>query len=99
MVCQNLWSQYDSGRGMEGDDDDLNLDQEKLLTKRRILDSTNFRKEQQFLTLCKAARSGDVDIMAMLARQGANLNQTDYDGYTRMHIHPYTHTFTHQCCI
>ena len=82
---------------MEGDDDDLNLDQEKLLTKRRILDSTNFRKEQQFLTLCKAARSGDVDIVAMLARQGANLNQTDYDGYPHACTYTHTLTHTHQC--
>ena len=85
MVCQNLWSQYDSGRGGKGEDDDddvdeLNLDKEKLLTKKRILESTNFRKEQQFLELYKAARSGEVDSVVALARQGANLNQTDYDG-------------------
>ena len=91
LVGQNLWSQYDSGRGGKGEDDDddvdeLNLDAEKLLTKKRILESTNFRKEQQFLELCKAARSGDVESVVMLARQGANLNQTDYDGRTAMHM-------------
>ena len=96
MVCQNLWSQYDSGRGGKGEDDDddvdeLNLDKEKLLTKKRILESTNFRKEQQFLELYKAARAGEVDNVVALARQGANLNQADYDGMHGMRNAQWTH--------
>ena len=85
-ICNNLWAQFDIGRGKEDAGDDLNLDKEKLLTKKRILESTNFRKEQQFNSLCKAARGGDTDTVLMLARQGANLNGVDYDGRTPMHM-------------
>jgi len=35
--------------------------------------------------LRQAAQSGDADIVIKLARQGANLNQIDYDGRTAMH--------------
>ena len=88
-ICQNLWTQFDMGRG-DGKDgkkeqhDDDHLDKEKLLTKKRILESTTFRKMQQFNHLCKAARSGDMNSVALLARQGANLNMIDYDGRTAM---------------
>jgi len=68
------------------DTSDANLDKEKLMTKKRILEATNFRQEQQFYALCKAARSGDMNAVALLARQGANLNMTDYDGRTAMHM-------------
>lgn len=74
-ICGNLWTQF------SGDNGDLNLDKEKQLTKKRILEATNFRKEQQFAQLCKAARTGDMDQVSLLARQGANLDMTDYDGY------------------
>jgi hypothetical protein len=88
-ICQNLWTQFDLGRGDDKDRkkehlDDSNLDKEKLLTKKRILESTNFRKMQQFNALCKAARSGDMTTVTLLARQGANLNMRDYDGRTAM---------------
>ncbi len=88
-ICQNLWTQFDLGRGEEKDSktghlDESNLDKEKLMTKKRILESTNFRKMQQFNALCKAARSGDMNTVALLARQGANLDMCDYDGRTAM---------------
>ena len=89
-ICENLWVQF--GGGLDGKsnkdqaEDNLNLDQEKLMTKKRILESQNFRKMQQFNALCKAARSGDVDGVLTLARQGANLNYKDYDGRTAMHM-------------
>ena len=87
IVCNNLWAQFG---GVTDEDtretNELNLDQDKLLTKKRILETTNFRKEQQFSSLCKAARFGDVDSVVLLARQGANLNQRDYDGRTAMHM-------------
>jgi hypothetical protein len=92
-ICQNLWQLFDMGRGEEHNDgkigktqhlDDLSVDKEKLLTKKRILESTNFRKEQQFAALCKAAKSGDITSVVALARQGANLDMLDYDGRTAM---------------
>lgn len=50
------------------------------MTKKRIVESTNFKKVQQFAALSKAARSGDIETIANLARQGADLDHTDYDG-------------------
>ena len=93
-ICQNLWSQFDIGRtdakpaqGKKATaSNDGNLDKEKLMTKARILESTTFRKEQQFRLLCKAARTGDMNLVVLLARQGTSLNQTDYDGRTAMHM-------------
>jgi len=73
IICQNLWAPFNAGK--EGDKKEMNLDNEKLLTKKRILESTNFRKEQQFNQLSKAARTGDVDNITLLARQGVDLDQ------------------------
>ena len=52
IVCQNLGVQFDIGTKADQTDDD-NYDQEKLLTKKRILESQNFRTEQQFNALCR----------------------------------------------
>jgi len=84
-ICYNLWSQFDIGRAsnakaQSNNSNSLNLDKEKLLIKKRIEEATSFRKEQQFNALCKAARIGDVESVLQLARQGANLNEMDYDG-------------------
>jgi len=84
-VCENLWLQFDIGREdmkilNKDDDEDGNLDREKLLTKRRILESAKTKKEREFNDLCTAVRSGDLDKILLLLRQGADLNQADYDG-------------------
>jgi hypothetical protein len=101
-VCQNLWSQFDTGRRnsalsseKKDDHDDHNLDKDKLLTKRRILESANLKKEQQFTALCVAAHSGDIDKITFLSRQGANLNQTDYDGRYPYLAHAHALARTH----
>jgi ankyrin repeat protein len=84
-ICNNLWTQFDIGKDQKDvAKDEENLDKEKLLTKVRILESSKFRKEQQFNVLCKAARQGNLETVVLLARQGADLNQTDYDGRTAM---------------
>ena len=92
MICANLWAQFAHGqKGKDGkkeskEDDDENMDKEKLLTKKRIVESKNFRKEQQFNLLSKAAKAGELDIVLMLARQGADVNGFDYDGRTPLHM-------------
>ena len=78
VICDNLWAQFGGQEAKE--DDQTTLDKEKIMTKKRILDSANFKKMQHFSALCKAATSGDIDSIHKLANQGANLNQTDYDG-------------------
>ena len=84
-ICHNLRTQFEIGTDQkEGAKDEENLDKEKLLTKVRILESSKFRKEQQFNFLCKAARQSNLESVVLLARQGADLNQTDYDGRTAM---------------
>lgn len=50
--------------------------------KKRIMESMEQRMEQRFTALCHAARTGDAEAVGTLARQGANLNQADYDGRT-----------------
>ena len=77
-ISENLWATF-GGSGIVEEDDE-NLDKEKLMTKKRIVESTNFKKVQQFAALSKAARSGDLETIANLARQGADLDHTDYDG-------------------
>lgn len=89
-ISSNLWTQFGGEKTGSGQrhhrHDDHNLDKEKQLTKKRILEATNFRKEQQFGQLCKAARTGDIDQISRLARQGANLDMTDYDGYGKVSL-------------
>ena len=92
-IRNNLWSQFDTSRpsnakaGLHGQNsNNLQLDNEKLLIKKRIEEATMFRKQQQFNSLCKAARTGDVDSVLKLAHQGCNLNETDYDGRTALHM-------------
>jgi len=74
IVCQNLWAQFDIGS--KGNDnkllhDVMNLDKEKMMTKKRIMEATNFRRERLFNALCKASRSGDLEAVSLLARQVA----------------------------
>ena len=84
-IIQNLWTQFDIGKDhKETATNDEEMDKEKLLTKKRILESSKFRKEQQFNRLCKAARQSHLESIVLLARQGADLNQKDYDGRTAM---------------
>ncbi|EKX34971.1 hypothetical protein GUITHDRAFT_42184, partial [Guillardia theta CCMP2712] len=44
------------------------------------------RAEQQFFSLCHAAHVGDVDTVRILLRQGANIDEKNYDGRTVLHI-------------
>jgi ankyrin repeat protein len=88
-VCGNLWAQFDTGSreinsGEEMEED--TLDEERSLSKRRIVESTSFRTEQQFNALCRAVKVGDTKVIAQLARQGAKLDQCDYDGKTILHM-------------
>ena len=91
-ISTNLWTLFGgekvvgTGSKEHKRNDDLTLDKEKQLTKKRILEATNFRKEQQFAQLCKAARTGDMEQITLLARQGANLDMQDYDGRTAVHM-------------
>jgi ankyrin repeat protein len=92
-ICNNLWSQFDispssdAKPGPHGSNgNNLNLDNEKLLIKKRIEEARTFRKEQQFNALSKAAHTGDIETVLRLAHQGANLNEVDYDGKTALHM-------------
>jgi len=71
IVCQNLWAQFDIGSKRNDNTlhDVMNLDKEKMMTKKRIMEATNFRRERLFNALCKASRSGDVEAVSLLARQ------------------------------
>ena len=87
-ICSNLLLDFDltlEGQPIPGVEDDLS-DKDKLETKARILKAMKQKLEQRFFMLCQAARSGDSETLAMLVRQGANLNQTDYNGRSAMHI-------------
>ena len=64
-----------------GTEEDV-TDKDKMEAKKRIMESMEQRIQQRFTSLCQAARTGDADVVGTLARQGANLNQTDYDGRT-----------------
>ncbi len=58
------------------------------LQRRLISTSSQFNQEKVLMfpvNDLQAARGGDADQIAMLARQGANLDQVDYDGRTAMH--------------
>jgi ankyrin repeat protein len=58
------------------------------LKRHLILPSSQFKQEKVLMfpvNDLQAARGGDADQIAMLARQGANLDQVDYDGRTAMH--------------
>jgi len=88
IICENLMSTFDltkEGKQIPGIEDDLS-DQINLEIKQRIIESMDARTEQRFLLLCQAARSGDSDAVVLLARQGANLDQSDYDGRGSIHI-------------
>jgi len=88
IICENLMSTFDltkEGKQIPGIEDDLS-DQINLEIKQRIIESMDARTEQRFLSLCQAARSGDSDAVVLLARQGANLDQSDYDGRGSIHI-------------
>ena len=80
IIQDNLWAQFGGPEKQTGEVDDSNLDTEKLMTKMRILESNDVRQMQRFNALSQAARSGDVDSLLRLSRQGVNLNHTDYDG-------------------
>jgi ankyrin repeat protein len=87
-ICSNLLFDFDlddEGKPIPGVEDDL-TDRDKIDTKTRILNAMRERLEQRFLDLCQASRTGDANTVVMLARQGANLNQSDYDGRTAMHL-------------
>jgi hypothetical protein len=76
-VVSNLWLEYHvvsreaakAASKLGKNIDDMLLDKEKMLIKRRVEESAKFRQEQQFAELCKAARSGDATAIALLARQ------------------------------
>jgi len=87
-ICENLMSTFDltkEGKQIPGIEDDLS-DPNKLEIKKRIVESMEERTEKRFLSLCNAANTGDPDVITLLARQGANLNRTDYDRRSAMHI-------------
>ena len=46
VICDNLWAQFGGQEAKE--DDQTTLDKEKIMTKKRILDSANFKKMQHF---------------------------------------------------
>jgi len=87
-ICENLMSTFDltnEGKQIPGIEDDLS-DPNKLGIKKRIVESMEERTEKRFLSLCQAANTGDPDTITLLARQGANLDRTDYDRRSAMHI-------------
>lgn len=87
-ISNNLLCDFDltvEGTPIPGVEDDLS-DKDKVETKDRIVQAMKHRFQQRFLMLCQAARSGDSETIVMLKRQGANLNQTDYDGRSALHI-------------
>ena len=87
-ICSNLLFDFDldnEGQAIPGVEENLS-DRDKIDTKARILNAMRERLEQRFLDLCQASRAGDANTVVMLARQGANLNQSDYDGRTAMHL-------------
>ena len=87
-ICENLMLSFDltkEGKQIPGIEDDLS-DPNKLEIKQRIVESMEERTEKRFLSLCNAANTGDPDVITLLARQGANLNRTDYDRRSAMHI-------------
>jgi ankyrin repeat protein len=88
IICENLMSAFDltkDGKQIPGLEDDTS-DPNKSEIKRRIMASMDLRTEQRFLSLCQAAKTGEADAVVLLARQGANLDQQDYDGRTALHV-------------
>ena len=87
-ICSNLLFDFDlddEGQPIPGVEENLS-DRDKIDTKARILAAMKERFEQRFSDLCQASRTGDAATVIMLARQGANLNQADYNGRTAMHL-------------
>jgi len=85
-ICANLMATFDltiEGKKIAGTEEDV-TDKDKMETKTRIIESMEQRIEQRFAALCQAARTGDADAVATLARQGCNLSQANYDGRTAM---------------
>ena len=87
-ICRNLLFDLDldeEGQPIPGVEENLS-DRDKIDTKARILTAMKERLEQRFSDLCQASRTGDATTVILLARQGANLNQADYNGRTAMHL-------------
>ena len=87
-ICENLMSTFDltkEGKQVSGIEDDQS-DPNKLEIKKRIVESMEERSEKRFLSLCQAANTGDSDAVVLLARQGANLDRTDYDWRSAVHM-------------
>jgi hypothetical protein len=85
-ICANLMATFDltiEGKKIAGTEDDV-ADKDKMETKSRIIESVEHRITQRFTALCQAARTGDAEAVATLARQGVNLSQSNYDGRTAM---------------
>ena len=72
------------GKTLPGAEDIDLTDKDKVEAKQRIMESMEQLMEERFKALCHAARTGDADAVSTLARQGANLNQADYDGKTAL---------------
>jgi len=87
-ICESLMSTFNltkEGKQIPGIDDDLS-DPNKVEIKQRIVESMQERTEKRFFSLCQAANTGDSDAIVLLARQGANLDRTDYDWRSAMHV-------------
>ena len=87
-ICENLMLSFNltkEGTQIPGIEDDLS-DLNKLEIKQRIVESMQESNEKRFISLCQAANTGDSDAVVLLARQGANLDRTDYDWRGAMHM-------------
>eukprot|EP00960_Hanusia_phi_P033537 750499-Hanusia_phi.AAC.11 len=88
MISENILRSFDldtNGMPLPGTEEDVH-DKQKNEIKRRITESMKTRAEQQFFSLCHAAHVGDVDTVRILIRQGANIDEKNYDGRTVLHI-------------
>eukprot|EP00960_Hanusia_phi_P042450 755500-Hanusia_phi.AAC.2 len=88
VISENILRTFDldiDGLPLSGTDEDAN-DKLKTETKNRIIDSLKLRSQQRFHSLCSSVSAGDADTVKMLIRQGADLNETDYDKRTVLHM-------------
>ena len=88
VINENILRTFDldiDGLPISGSEEDAN-DKLKMETKNRITDYLKLRSQQRFYSLCSSVSAGDADTVKMLIRQGADLNETDYDKRTVLHM-------------
>ena len=88
IICENLLRKFDldaNGDSIKGAQEDLS-DVAKLATKTKIIQSIKSRAERLFFSLSHSANAGDVETVLQLIRQSADINKSNYDKRTVLHM-------------